>query len=145
MSVYAFGTVEDAGVKNIRNTYDNSYNQKDFVLFSDENMFEEDGSIGFDLITDEKIYPKVCPFDCWTNYNIMQSEQEGWILTNDSYDCVTISKYDENTRFSTDVEAENFVRNQAKNNDQTSLLALELLGKKIIEPMNFPVHGFSWM
>lgn len=41
-----------------RSAVDNEHHPEQFVLLADYNMFAEDGAIGFDLLTGERIYGK---------------------------------------------------------------------------------------
>lgn len=63
-SVFEFGTVEyfcradDGSTDLTRSSDDNQHHPERFVLLADYNPYAEDGSIGEDLITGERIYPK---------------------------------------------------------------------------------------
>lgn len=52
-----FMSLADLEVEASRSSYDNQHHPEDYVVYVDWNMFGEDGSIGFDLITGEKIFP----------------------------------------------------------------------------------------
>jgi hypothetical protein len=61
--VIAFNTVQyfctaGDGCEQTRSSVDNEHHSEQFVLLCDYNMFAEDGSIGFNLVTGERIYTK---------------------------------------------------------------------------------------
>lgn len=81
------------------------------------------------------------PFGYWPDEYEYCSRQEGWILTNDSDDCVTISRVDcpedvdecpfDEPCFAGDAEAQTFVIRQAASGSAPHLLALFLMGNPI--------------
>ena len=55
----ACGTIDDLFDEHqTRSNYDNKHHPDDFVLTMDHNIFAPDGSIGTDLMTGERVFPK---------------------------------------------------------------------------------------
>ena len=81
------------------------------------------------------------PFDLWPQRYNMQAMREGWLLTSDSENRVTIAKLDnpidipelgyDEPKFATDREANAYVFKQARNNHNCHILAIWLQGYPI--------------
>jgi hypothetical protein len=90
------------------------------------------------------------PFDYWPWEYESQARAEGWILTNDSLDCTTISRIDNPTeaeprldydepKFRDDSAAQTFVIRRALAGSKLHLLAVYLTGFSVGQPLDMPV------
>jgi hypothetical protein len=72
-SGFAIGTVghfcasdpEDSRPCRTRSTFDNDHHPESVVILADGNLFNEDGSMGEDLITGDRVFPGT-PVKSWT-------------------------------------------------------------------------------
>ncbi|MBI3251313.1 MAG: hypothetical protein HYZ62_00195 [Candidatus Andersenbacteria bacterium] len=58
LPLVAFGSLAYLEVDKSRSSYDNEHHPDDIVLFLDMNAFGDDGSIGWDMMTGESVFPE---------------------------------------------------------------------------------------
>lgn len=61
LPVIIFETVGKLEVENSLSSYDGKHHPEDFVIYVDHNPYARDGSIGYNMLTGKKIYPKGHP------------------------------------------------------------------------------------
>src|SRR5258707_11971645 len=87
------------------------------------------------------------PHEYWPWEYELQSRREGWILSNDSDDCATISRIDDpgsvdprlgftEPKFDGDQSAQSWVIEQASKGSLMHLLAIYLLGFPVGQPLD---------
>lgn len=101
---------------------------------------------GADLVADER------PFAYWSRAEANIAIEEGWVLTNNSADCVCVSRLDNpadvepplnytEPKFEGDEQAQGFVATRAANGSRMHILALYLCGFSVEESMTAPPAG----
>jgi hypothetical protein len=75
------------------------------------------------------------PFNYWKPSDVQIAEREGWTLTNDSEDRVTISRLDEVEIFEDDLKANQHVLDKAMRGSRLHLKAVFLQGYRVNEPL----------